>query len=61
MTAARQGHLFRDERLSEPLHDALLSRGRLPQHMSDRGIGGRDEDWWLRDGVDSIVTNRGTL
>ena len=60
MTAALQDHLFAGGRAAEPLHDASLSRGRLPQHISDRGGCGRDhEDWWLEDGVDSIVQNRG--
>ena len=49
-------------RAAELLYDAFLSRGRLPQHMSDRDGGGRDyKDWWLEDGVDSIEENRGHL
>ena len=56
MTAALQDHLLAGGRAAEPLHDAFLSRRRLPQHISDRGGGGRDhEDWWLEDGVDSIA------
>ena len=62
MTAALQDDLFAGGRAAELLHGAFLSRGRLPQHISDRGGGGRDhEDWWLEDGVDSIVQNRGHL
>ena len=62
MTAALQDNLFAGGRAAEPLHDAFLSRRRLPQHAYDRGGGGRDrEDWWLEDGVDSIVQNRGHL
>ena len=59
MTAALQEHLFAGGRAAEPLHDASLSRVKLTQHISDRGCRGRDhEDWWLEDGVDSIVQNR---
>ena len=59
MTAALQDQLFAGGRAGEPLHDAFLSRGRLAQHISDRGGDGRDnEDWWLEDGLDSIVPNR---
>ena len=62
MTAALQNHFIAGGRTAEPLHDAFLSRRRLPQRISDRGRGGRDnEDWWLEDGVDSIVQNRGHL
>ena len=60
MTAALQDNLFAGSRAAEPLHDASLSRERLPLHISDRGGGGRDhEDWWREDGVDSIVQDRG--
>ena len=49
-------------RVAEPLHDAFLSRRRLPKHISYRGGGGPDHvDWWLEDGVDSIVQNQGHL
>ena len=62
MTAALRGHLFAGGRAAEPIHDAFLSRGRPPQHISDRGGGGRDnEDWWLEDGVDSNAPHRGHL
>ena len=55
MTDAIEDYLFAGGRAAEPLHHALLSRRRLPQHISDRGGGGQDhEDWWLEDGVDSI-------
>ena len=51
---------FAGGRAAGPLHDAFYSRERLPQHVSDRGGGGRDnEDWWLEDGVDSKVLHRG--
>ena len=40
----------------------ILWRGSLPQHISDRGGGGRDhDDWWLEDGVHSLVQKRGHL
>ena len=42
MTATLQDHLFVGRRAAEPLHDAFLSRGRLPKHISDRGGGGRN-------------------
>ena len=62
MTAALQAHLFAGGRAAEPLPDAFRLRRRLPQHISDRGGGGRDrEDRWLEDGVDGIVQNRGHL
>ena len=62
MTAALQHHLFAGGRAAEPLHDAFLSRRRLLQLISDRGGGVRvHEDWWLEDGVDSIVQNQGHL
>ena len=62
MTAVLQGHMLACGRAARPLHDAFLSRGRLPQHISDRGGGGRDhEDLWLEAGVDGIVHNRGHL
>ena len=49
-------------RVAEPHHDAFLSVGRLPQHISDWDGGGRDlKDWWLEDGVDSKVLHRGHL
>ena len=44
MTAALHDHLFAGGRAAEPLHDALLSRRRLSQHISDRGGGGRDHE-----------------
>ena len=35
------------------LHDAFLSRGRLPRQISGRDGGGcGHEDWWLEDGFD---------
>ena len=56
MAAALQGHLFAGGRAADPLHYAFLSRGRLPQHTSDRDGGGRDHvEWWLEDGVDDKV------
>ena len=59
---ALQGHLFAGGRAAESLHDALLSRGRLPQHIADRNGGGRDhEEWWLEDGIDSKMLHRGLL
>ena len=62
MTAALQDHLFAGGRVAEPLHDAFLSRRRLPQHIPGRGGCGRDhEDWWLEHGVDSILQKSGPL
>ena len=61
MTDVLQDLLFAGGGATE-LHDAFLSRRRRPQHISDRGGGGRDhEDWWLEDGVDSMVQNRDHL
>ena len=57
MMAALQAIYLRAAEL--PKHFMMHSfrvGGWLPQHISDRGGGGRDhEDWWLEDGVDSIA------
>ena len=62
MKAALRDNLFAGGGAAEPFYDTFQSRRRLPQHISDRGGGGRDhEDWWLEDGVDSVVQERGHI
>ena len=51
-------------RAAELLNHFMMHSFRVDgsQNISDRGGGGQDhEDWWLEDGVDSIVQNRGHL
>ena len=44
------------------MNNKLTSLGRLYQQISDRDGGGRAlKDWWLHDGVDSKVLDRGHL